>query len=65
MDYVSAIMDYEQGELDEDGIIDLFQFLVDTGMAWSLQGSYGRMAAALIDAGYVTPRVNEEGYDES
>lgn len=58
MDYVSAIMDYEQGELDEDGIIDLFQFLVDTGMAWSLQGSYGRMAAALIEAGYVTPGVN-------
>lgn len=58
MDYVSAIMDYEQGELDEDGIIDLFQFLVDTGMVWSLQGSYGRMAAALIEAGYVTPGVN-------
>ncbi len=65
MDYVSAIMDYEQGELDEDGIIDLFQFLVDTGMVWSLQGSYGRMAAALIEAGYVTPRVNKEEYDES
>jgi hypothetical protein len=58
MDYVSSIMEYEQGELDEEGIINLFQFLVDTGMVWSLQGSYGRMAAALIEAGYVTPGVN-------
>lgn len=64
MDYVSSIMEYEQGELDEEGIINLFQFLVDTGMVWSLQGSYSRMAAALIEAGYVTPRVNEEDYDE-
>lgn len=54
MNQIDMIMDFEQGTLDEDGIIELFQNLVDTGMAWKLQGSYGRMAEALIDAGYIT-----------
>jgi hypothetical protein len=44
---------WENGELDEDGTVALFQELVDNGMAWSLQGCYGRQAQALIDAGLV------------
>jgi hypothetical protein len=55
-DVMSAIIDYESGELSEDATIELFQHLVDTGMAWQLQGSYGRAAVALIEAGYVTRR---------
>jgi len=55
-DEVGAIMAYESGELDKDGCIELFQHLVDNGHAWSLQGSYGRTARALIDAGYVTEK---------
>ena len=50
---VTAIIEFEQGELDDDHIIELFQHLVDTGMAWSLQGFYGRMARNLIEEGYV------------
>jgi len=50
---VQAIIEFEQGEMDDDNIIELFQHLVNTGMAWSLQGSYGRMARDLIEAGYV------------
>lgn len=53
-DFIDGIIAFESGELDEDGIITLFQQLVDSGVAWQLQGSYGRMARALIDEGLVT-----------
>jgi hypothetical protein len=51
---VQGITDYENGDLDEDDTVALFQVLVDTGTVWSLQGSYGRTAVALIEAGLVT-----------
>jgi hypothetical protein len=52
MDQVDKIMAFESGELDEEGILELFQELIDSGLAWQLQGSYGRIAQNLIDAGY-------------
>lgn len=52
-DVTGTIMAYESGELDEDEIITLFQNLVNTGLAWQLQGAYGRTAAALIEAGEI------------
>jgi hypothetical protein len=54
MDLLSRIIDYENGELDEDETVELFQALVDNGVAWSLQGHYGRTAQALIEEGLVT-----------
>lgn len=51
---IDQIIAYEQGDLDEEATIALFQTLVDNGMAWTLQGSYGRTATALIEAGYIT-----------
>lgn len=54
-DLTDYIIRYEEGELPEDETIELFQYLVDTGMAWRLQGSYGRAAAAMIEAGLINP----------
>tara|TARA_R100000231_G_scaffold55603_3_gene46390 strand:+ start:1068 stop:1292 length:225 start_codon:yes stop_codon:yes gene_type:complete len=45
---VDYICDYEMGMLNEIDTIHLFANLIETGMAWSLQGHYGRTANALI-----------------
>ena len=50
----SKIIKYEDGESSEEEIIELFQQLVNTGIAWTLQGSYGRMAVHLIQEGLVS-----------
>lgn len=50
---LGAMIDWENGELDEEGTVKLFQNLVDTGLAWSLQGMYGRQAQRMLDAGEI------------
>lgn len=57
MDQIDQIIAYEQGDLDDDATVTLFQDLINSGLAWQLQGHYGRTANALIEAGYCTPAV--------
>lgn len=53
MDQIDKMMAFENGELGDDDVIALFQELVNSGLAWKLQGFYGRTAKALIDQGFV------------
>jgi hypothetical protein len=53
------IIAYENGELDQDETVAFFQRLVDTGLAWQLQGHYGRTAVAMYKAGLLTDEDGE------
>jgi hypothetical protein len=56
LELTDSIIAYEQGELNDEETIELVQSLVDNGLAWTLQGRYGRTAVALIEAGLVQER---------
>jgi len=47
------IIEYEQGELNQDQTIQLFQELYDSGLVWNLQGHYGRLCYQLLEAGLI------------
>jgi len=51
MDNFDAMMAWEEGSLSEKDTVKLFQKLIDNGMAWRLQGCYGRQAMAFIESG--------------
>ena len=53
-DTLDMMIDYESGNLSEEDTYTLFQRLVNNGMAWTLQGSYGRVAQCLIEQGLVS-----------
>jgi len=54
-DVTGGIIAYEEGEMNDEQTIELFQHLLDSGMVWGLQGHYGRTAMDLLEAGLLTP----------
>lgn len=53
-DRIGNIIAYESGELSHEDTLILFADLIKSGMAWRLQGFYGRNAARLINAGLIS-----------
>lgn len=54
MQLLDKIIAFEGGEMDDIELIDFFSELVKNGMAWTLQGMYGRTAMSLIEQGYIS-----------
>ena len=50
----TAIIAFENGELDEAEVIALFQELCNSGLIYDLQGSYQRIAQQLVNEGLIT-----------
>lgn len=53
----------------EDQFLEAWQYLADTGLAWQLQGYFGRTAEALISEGHIScpehmrgPGIPNRGY---
>lgn len=53
---LDRIIAYESGELDRDETLAFFQELVDSGLAWRLQGHYGRTADQLLNRGLISEK---------
>jgi len=53
MNIVDTVIAFENGELNREQVVSLFQELLDTGAIWHLQGSYQRLLLELIAEGLI------------
>lgn len=54
LDAVSIVEGIEDASVDKQ--LEAWQLLVDTGLAWQLQGWFGRTATQLIAQGLIKPK---------
>lgn len=54
---------FDGEEHTEEETLAAWQYLVDTGLAWSLQGWYGRTAMDLINNGLINPPAKQEAQE--
>lgn len=59
MDLADRLNAWIDGNLDEEEIVQLFQELVDTGVAWKMDGYVGSTIRSLVEAGLVCVSEND------
>lgn len=56
----ACVEGFDGEEHSQEEIIAAWQFLIDTGACWTLQGWYGRTAHDLIENGICKPAASQE-----
>ena len=56
---VDKMITYEMGDMSEEEAVEFFQELLDRRLLDSLQGSYQRTAAILLELGHIGQRENQ------
>lgn len=67
MDLYQRVIEYETEDHTLEWIVQLFADLIATGLAWRLQGRYGREAKRYIDNGIINLQgdVDWDYYEEN
>ncbi len=60
LDAIDIIDGFVAGSSED--VIHAYQYLIDTGVVWGLQGRYGRQAKHLIKIGLCTKPSNNQTY---
>lgn len=57
---VSIAEGFTFDDADDEQMLEAWQYLLDTGLCWALQGWFGRNAMYLIQEGLIAPLPKEE-----